>query len=140
MDKILASVTEMYAPSKYPAKCIHVVDGDTMDFFYLSRRGQYSIDRGRLIGIDTPERYTTEGKAAKTEVSRWFSWWEVISRYVNLDHLPFTITTSDDRRDSFGRLLIQVTDPDGVDLSEWLRDKGYGELWTTEQWKTNFPR
>lgn len=82
---------------EYTAKVIKVVDGDTIDV---------EVDLGfditlklrlRLLGIDAPERYTTEGKTVTKRVEELLPVGTVVR-----------IVTVKDRKEKYGRYLAEV--------------------------------
>jgi micrococcal nuclease len=100
------------------AKLIEVVDGDTLDLNIDLGFRIWIITRVRLLGCNCPEmrKATMEAaQAAKRAVQKWFEDRKDL----------FTIRTHLDRRDSFGRLLVEVWDNEGKSLCQYLLDNGY---------------
>jgi micrococcal nuclease len=96
----------------YRAKVIHVVDGDTVDFSVdLGFNLSISI-RTRLIGINAPERFTPEGKAAS----------EYLQKLLPEGH-TFTISTDKMPGDKYGRWLASIW----IDSSTTVNDKMLAE-------------
>lgn len=84
------------------ARVVHVVDGDTID----ARLDDGSIQRVRLIGIDTPEKYTTRtghtecgGEDASRETRT------IAARWLDVTLRP---DRTQDAYDTYGRLLAYV--------------------------------
>ncbi|MFF4543631.1 thermonuclease family protein [Streptomyces sp. NPDC001406] len=97
----------------YPATLVHVVDGDTLDLdidlgFTIRTR-----QRVRLVGLNTPEKNTDEGKAAKAWVTDWLA-----------QHGPGLVVETH-RREKYGRWLATITSPDGACLNTDLIDTGH---------------
>lgn len=98
----------------YRATLAKVVDADTLDvvidlgFLVLTRQ------RVRLLGINTPEKNTNEGKAAIAWVNEWFD-----------EHgLEVIVTTQRDKREKYGRYLATLT-AGTTDLNQALVDAGH---------------
>lgn len=99
------------------AEVLRVIDGDTLHL---------SVDLGcdvsvnmtvRLVGIDTPELPTVEGKAALDAVRTWLA--EHDNRLV--------VRTVKDKREKFGRYLADLL-PEGADaptLCAYLLETGH---------------
>ncbi|MDX1554919.1 MAG: thermonuclease family protein [Xanthomonadales bacterium] len=98
----------------FRARCINVVDGDTIDVFLDAAFRNYRIERLRLLDVDTPElrdrdiSKREDAKAAKAQVAEW-----VMARTEG--EWPIKIQTRKD--DSFGRYLADV----------WWLDKDTGK-------------
>ncbi|MEN0014249.1 MAG: thermonuclease family protein [Solirubrobacteraceae bacterium] len=102
-------------------RVVHVVDGDTID----ARLSDGSIQRVRLIGIDTPEKFTTRAghvecggedasRATRTIAARWLD--------VTLEP-----DRTQDAYDMYGRLLAYVV-PD-ADRSTTFQEAILREGW-----------
>ncbi len=98
------------------AKVIRVIDGDTLEI---------SADLGcdtqlrmtcRLIGIDAPERGTTAGTDATSFVMQWLG---------QRNLLPLRLRTQKDKREKYGRYLIDLLDPAGLSLVDALLESGH---------------
>lgn len=106
---------------EYKAKCINVVDGDTIDVQIDLGFKMTTVQRLRLIDIDTPER-GQEGYYEATE----FTAYHVLGKEIG-------ITTH--KTDSFGRYLAEVFVPyvddfnDGYSLSDLLLHEGLAKLY-----------
>lgn len=109
-------------------KVRRVVDGDTYDLELDLGFYQYSVQRYRLLGYDTPELRSRDpyerdaAKAATIFVSKWFA-----------DHLEpgITIVGKTEKSDSFGRWLIDIyAMKDGKEISHLgseLLENGHAE-------------
>ena len=100
----------------YAARCVQVIDGDTLDLdidlgFHVTLR-----QRVRLRGIDTPELRGKEkdrAVAARTEVTIW------------TDGVELLIRTELDKADKYGRMLADVwVDGLATSLSDHLVGRG----------------
>lgn len=96
----------------YPAVVVKVTDGDTLKAeldlgFSISTR-----QRLRLNGLNTPEKNTPEGKAAKSWVKDWLT-----------EHGPALIVETH-AQEKYGRWLATVTTADGACLNTDLINAG----------------
>jgi micrococcal nuclease len=96
----------------YPAALKHLVDADTYDLdidlgFEIRVR-----QRVRLLGLNTPEKNTAEGKAANTWATDWFA-----------QHGPDLVVETH-RKEKYGRWLATITAADGACLNTDLLDAG----------------
>jgi len=100
------------------AKVINVVDGDTIDAIVDLGYSMTTVQRFRLIGIDTPER-NEEGYLEATQFVRE----AVLDREVYIKSL---------KSDSFGRYLAEVfveDDDCNYCLNELLLEKGFAKVY-----------
>lgn len=98
---------------EYKATLLKVIDADTLDVNVDLGFGIWHQLRVRLFGIDCPERFTDQGKAATAFVEAWFA-----------DGLPITLQTFKDRQEKYGRYLARVITAKG-DLVMALREFGF---------------
>ena len=101
---------------EYKAKCLRVIDGDSLAVYISLGFDCYIEKHLRLLGIDCPETRGKEkekGKKAKQFVEEWFEGME--------DEWPLIIRTK--KADSFGRYLALVFYQDEC-LNEILLEKG----------------
>jgi micrococcal nuclease len=96
-------VTQVYA---YPALVISVHDGDTIRV----RRGNSEIERVRLASIDAPELKQPMGLAARS-----------LTEQLTLGR---TVQISEKGHDRYGRVVANVTAPNGVNVSCELVRRG----------------
>lgn len=98
---------------EYRAKVVKIVDADTADFSIDCGFKVFHEIRLRVAGVDAPERFTDEGKAA----TAWLT--EVMP--VGSDVI---IRTEKDKTGKYGRYIgwIEVK---GNDLSKMLVDAGH---------------
>jgi len=99
---------------------MNVVDGDTADLFTDEGKRRYSLERYRLITIDTYELHDADpakrdlALRAKQQMVPWCSATPV-KGIVNLEFWPLRIVTH--KSDSFGRWLVDLywTDNAGIE-------------------------
>ena len=100
----------------YAARCVQVIDGDTLDLDIDLGMYFRATKRVRLKGIDTPElrgKDKERAVAARTEVTIW------------TDGVELLIRTELDETDKYGRLLADVwVDGLATSLSDHLVARG----------------
>jgi micrococcal nuclease len=100
----------------YAARCVQVIDGDTLDLDIDLGMYFRATKRVRLKGIDTPElrgKDKERAVAARTEVTIW------------TDGVELLIRTELDETDKYGRLLADVwVDGLATSLSDHLVGRG----------------
>jgi micrococcal nuclease len=89
-----------------------VIDGDTLDVDLDLGFTIRSRQRLRLLGLNSPEKNTTEGKTAKAWVSDWL-----------IEHGPDLVVETH-AREKYGRWLATVTGQDGACLNTDLLEAG----------------
>jgi micrococcal nuclease len=105
----------------YQATVEKVVDGDTLDLQVDLGFGVFTRQRVRLLGINAPEHNTPGGKKATAFVQAWVT-----------EHGPtFTVRTSKDKREKYGRYLATVLS-DTKELGQALVDAGLAVPWDGE--------
>lgn len=106
-------------PYSYAAKLVRVTDGDTVVL---------DVDLGfrlratmpfRLLGIDTPEMNTVEGRDARQWVLKWFE-----------QHPDFTVASAKDP-EKYGRWLAVIRPSSGASLNEALVAGGLARPYMT---------
>jgi micrococcal nuclease len=102
----------------YNATIDRIVDGDTLDAIVDVGFHVYLKMRFRLVGINTPERFTPEGQAATAFVQSLC--WPGQSVILN---------TQMDKQEKYGRYLATVI-VDGLNLNQELLAKGYGTAYS----------
>jgi micrococcal nuclease len=99
-----------------------VYDGDTIDLIIDCGFDQYTRQRIRVLGVNTPEIRSHEKYAAivaKQDTIRWIRCAEV-----PLERWPLIVRTKE--KDNFGRWLAEVIrKTDGESLTEYLLGRGY---------------
>jgi endonuclease YncB( thermonuclease family) len=96
-----------------------VVDGDTCILLLdLGFNIFYKVDV-RLMGLDTPEKSTPEGKVVKAKVEEWMT--------------GKTLILVSKELDKYGRVLGEIKTVDGESLNKWLIDKGYARAYNGEK-------
>jgi micrococcal nuclease len=100
----------------YAARCVRVIDGDTLDLDIDLGMYFRVTKRVRLKGIDTPElrgKDKDRAVAARTEVTIW------------TDGVELLIRTELDETDKYGRLLADIwVDGLATSLSDHLVGRG----------------
>lgn len=112
-----------FPKTAFRAQCTNVVDGDTIDVYIDQGRRNFSQDRIRLIGIDTPELKAKDpaqragAKAAKEQMIKWCQPAPISSTW------PLLVTLEKDP-DNFGRwlatLVVQLPDGTVIHVNEEL--------------------
>ena len=69
----------------------------------------------RLNGLDSPERFTTEGKAATAFVAHW------------LERHPLFNVVVEKVPEKFGRWLVEIVSPDGASLNSAMLAAGHAK-------------
>jgi micrococcal nuclease len=96
----------------YAATVRRVVDADTLDVDLDLGMRVHLHARLRVAGVDAPESWTDEGKAAAAYV-----------RSVMHPGDPLVVTTQ--KPDKYGRILAAVSFSGGCDLAEVLLELGH---------------
>lgn len=102
----------------YDAEITRVIDGDTVDVRLDHGCGLYSIQRCRLLGINTPEM-VGEHKAAGILAKEHL-------RGLLAQADPLIARTHLDKQGSFRRLLVELWDGD-VCINQRMIDDGFAE-------------
>lgn len=102
---------------EYEAKLHRVVDGDTIELEIDLGFNIRHIETFRLYGINAPERFTTEGKAATVFLNTLTKDKKLIAR------------TLKDKKDKYGRYLVTLIAEDDLkhSISERMVDKFLAE-------------
>lgn len=110
----------------YRARCVKVVDGDTLDVVLDQGMHNTRTERLRLLGVNCPEmrgESRIEGKEAKSWVERLI-WNEVY----NPGEWPLLLRT--EKADAFGRYLAHVWRlSDGLYINQAIIDAGHGVVY-----------
>jgi len=118
----MAEVTPIW---HYRARCLKVIDGDTLELLIDTGFRTTRTERVRLLGVDTPELRSSDpeererAQAAKTYVEDWL----FPDSTAHFDEWPLLIYSQ--KGDSFGRWLAEVQ-RNGSDLASDLIDAGHG--------------
>ena len=119
---------------QYPARIVKVVDGDTLDVeltltasvdvpvglgtTLTATASEHVSTRLRLVGLNAPEKSTSEGLDAIEYVALW------MKRHPG----PYAATTlPGDRKEKYGRYLATVTAADGSVLNDGLLADGHAK-------------
>lgn len=104
----------------FPAHCVRVVDGDTLDLvFDLGFRIQRTA-RVRLAEVDTAEVYGPNASAEGEVQEQFVREWLAEAEGQGGGPWPLTVRTEKDTG-KYGRYLATVERPDGERLAEALR-------------------
>lgn len=108
----------------YIAKCVRVVDGDTLDLDIDLGFGVHKIDRFRIAGINTPETY-----GVKKESAEYAAGMKAKNRLEELVmDKELIVTTEKDKKGKYGRyiatILVELT---GENVGETLVSEGLAE-------------
>jgi endonuclease YncB( thermonuclease family) len=120
--------------TRYPAQCLRVIDGDTVEILVELRRGLYERITGRLLGVDTPEVRSRDPKEKKAAADAslfvaerlrcpW-RYGEKVEPRVDLSEWP--VQVSQHGRGARGRVLVNLY-VNGVQLNAELLKKGYAK-------------
>ena len=100
----------------YQAKILHWVDGDTVDCEVDLGFHTFIKTRFRLLGINTPERYTELGKTVKQYVEQTFP-------------VGTSVSLKSSRTGKFGRWLGELF-INNQSINQHLLDKGYADIYS----------
>lgn len=100
----------------YEAKCVRVVDGDTVDLDLDLGFGVHKIDRFRIAGINTPETY-----GVKKESAEYAAGMKAKNRLEQLIMgKDLVVVTNKDKKGKYGRyiadILIELTQENVGDM------------------------
>lgn len=101
---------------EYRAQVIRVVDGDTLILDVdLGLRSWVRGKPYRMGRINAPEMSTPEGPLARYAL------------VAQIGSLPaeVVIKTTKDKRDPYDRYIVEVVQPDGTNLNDWMLAGGY---------------
>jgi micrococcal nuclease len=102
------------------ARCINVVDGDTIDVEIDAGFKSVRTERIRLLGVNTPEMKKPTYAAGQAAKGFTTSWIELSS--IPVDSWPLIIQTH--KSDAFGRYLADVWNHHGEHLNSDLIASG----------------
>ena len=108
----------------YNARAVHVVDGDTIDLDVDLGFGVRKLDRFRLVGIDTPELNSTN-VAERERAARAKERLESL-----VAGQPLIAHTVKDKREKYGRYLVDLLLPDNRSVSNILGEEGLAVAYT----------
>jgi micrococcal nuclease len=120
----------------YPARAVHVIDGDTLRVI-LAGGSQETL---RLLGVDTPELSPSGNDPGFFEgISDppfLVSWGEeatsTLRREVEGQEVMVTTDRAAGERDRYGRLLAYLQTSDGTDIGQLLLSLGLARVYTAE--------
>ncbi len=106
----------------YKAKVVNVVDGDTMDLKIDLGFKMTTIQRFRVLNLDTYETRLGRDCTEATKTIGLEAKHEAICRLLMKTVM---ITTHKDKQGKFGRYLCSIEMPDGVDYAEYMKANGF---------------
>jgi micrococcal nuclease len=107
----------------YRARCLRVVDGDTADLLVDLGFRMTTIQRFRLLGIDTPEMNAKDTYERERAVAATQALTSMLSSGTGGDW-PLLVRTQ--KADSFGRWLAEIwVEGAGVNVNAKLLEGGY---------------
>ena len=116
---------------EYQAKCIKIIDGDTIDCevdlgFHIK-----AYTRFRIRGIDAPENRGKEREEG-LKVTKWLRH----QLFTLVDYVPVPLRIVTYKADSFGRWLCDVyyrsaKDSHEINLAEEMLHKGFAKRYET---------
>ncbi len=98
-----------------------VIDGDTVDLLF-DMDGEVVEERTRLIGIDAPESVSRQDpvQCFGPESSEALRGLLPVGSEVS-------VLRDTEARDRFGRLLVYLVRPDGLDVNAWMVEQGFAD-------------
>lgn len=117
-----------YQSTRQPALLMHLIDGDT-----LTARHNGTMEKIRLLGIDTPEMHSNpkaerdaqrDNLSLKEELLLGQAAYRFVSTLVN-ENESITLEFDEERRDDYDRLLAYVYLKDGTMLNEVIIKNGF---------------
>jgi micrococcal nuclease len=106
----------------YKAKCLKIVDGDTIDILLDLGLNIFKKERVRLFGIDTPETFGV--KKGSEEYLKGMESKNFVEDFIKGQDL--VVQTIKDKTGKYGRLLVKIY-IDDVCLNEELVKNGLAE-------------
>ena len=106
----------------YRARAVRVVDGDTCDLIVDLGFRMTTIQRFRLLGVDTPELHSTDVKERERAVAATQALTSMLSS--GAGDWPLLVRTQ--KSDSFGRWLAEIwVEATGTNINTSLLLQGY---------------
>lgn len=126
------------ADGTYNVTVVEVVDGDTVDIQY----GNGTVERVRLLGVDTPEVHvevdpaeyegvpdTAAGRECLRAAGENAS--DAVRERIGGERIRLELDPVSDTRGGYGRLLGYLY-ADGENVNEWLVETGHARLYDSE--------
>jgi micrococcal nuclease len=129
--------TRQFEPGiAYPAKVIHITDGDTLRVLFPDGH-QETV---RLLGVDAPELSPSDNDPGTfqgvSDPLLLAVWGEEASSALRHELAGREVTVTTDRaageRDRYGRLLAYLSTVDGTEIGELLLSRGLTRVYTAE--------
>ena len=94
---------------QYPAKCVNVVDGDTIDVVLDCGLHIHRTERLRLLGVNCPELHAADPvvRAAALAAKHFTS--DTIDEWQSTPSVEWPLLVDTYKADAFGRYLADVT-------------------------------
>ena len=111
----------------YPAKCVNIVDGDTIDVAWV-----YGTNRLRIVGMDCPESKNSKklrdqansyGIKSTTMLKIGKNTKKIAAEHLLNHAIVLTFPRGTIERDAFGRLLAYV-EVNGIDYGAFMIENG----------------
>jgi micrococcal nuclease len=111
----------------WPARCIKVIDGDTIDVEIDCGFNTRRIERLRLANINTPEMRGPTREAGVRAMTETIRWMHANDEYFGFRLRPegWPLTVETFKADAFGRYIAIVTTVDGRSLNDYLITAGH---------------
>ncbi len=114
---------EIRTAYRYAGEIMRVVDGDTVDVRMDLGFDVHVTERVRLLGVDTPERFTDPGREAIAYVYLW------LNTESGASHRVVVETRKARDTDKYGRYLGRVFAASGACLNDDLLRFGYAKVY-----------
>ena len=110
----------------YKAKCLRVIDGDTVELMFDLGMNQFRKERVRIYGINTPEIFGV--KKETEEYAKGMEAKEFVEEFVK--DADLLVQTIKDKTGKYGRYLARIFKFEGDDMvkmSDGLLKQGLAE-------------
>lgn len=108
----------------YRCQILRVLDGDTVDAEVDLGFSTTTQQRFRIFGVNSPEKDTAEGVAAREFVAGLL----YAAKEVHIQTMKASSLRSDEKKEKFGRYLVNLV-VDGRPLSEIIIEAGHGKAY-----------
>ena len=108
----------------YRCQILRVLDGDTVDAEVDLGFSITTKQRFRIFGVNSPEKDTPEGVAAREFVAGLL----YAAQEIHVQTMKASSLRSDEKKEKFGRYLVNLV-VDGRPLSEIIIEAGHGKAY-----------